>query len=177
MVNRLKAICLIILLLTLNVTGQEDPVVSENLIRKNSIYLELLGTGMVPSVNYERIFLRKFVSLATRIGIGYSPENYQKDVLSLPVELVALLGRKRHHLEIGYGFTFYWEIYNKKYHNQGNGNINQQFFEFPRIGYRYTAKKGFVFRIGFTPVIQPFELSMFDRQFQPFGGVSFGYAF
>jgi len=173
----MKALSVIILLLALNVTGQEETTGSDNMTKKNSVYLELLGTSMVPSVNYERFFLRKFVSLGTRIGIGYSPENYQKDVISLPVELVALIGRKRHHIEIGFGFTFYWEIFNKKYHNQGNGNINQQFFEFPRIGYRYTAKKGFVFRIGFTPVIQPFELSMFDRQFHPYGGISFGYSF
>src|SRR6476659_1409442 len=81
-------------------------------VKKNTVFMELLGKGTKYSLNYDRILKSKEKwKLAGRIGGSYnnSFDVFNEQLISLPLELSYLRGRDRHFLEIGVGATpVYW---------------------------------------------------------------------
>ncbi|MFQ5865286.1 MAG: hypothetical protein ACE5IW_08680 [bacterium] len=137
----------------------------------NSIYLELLGNGILYSINYDRMFSE---SICGRIGIMYIPtgevdgeENV--NVTIVPVTANYLVGKGKHKLELGLGALFVFA--DRDFDEQGGAVDEQGVAGTATFGYRFQPLNGgFVFRIGFTPIFT-------DNGFAPWGGLSFGYGF
>ena len=93
-------------------------------IRKNSVYFELGGEGIIRSVvNYDRIIPvgdKNGIVLAGSIGV----------LVDVMGEVSYLHGRSKNFFEIGMGYSF------------------PENLVFLRIGYRYQGNKGFLFRTG-----------------------------
>ena len=160
----------------LSVSAQEG----SDYIRK-SVYLELLGNGLAYSVNYDMRFKKNQQDgLGFRIGAGgFSITGYDSDgvevkgsLLTFPIELNYLIGKKRSALETGIGVSPLFlgakiEVDDEKIGGTGSGaNV------FLNLGYRFQPlKKGFTARINWTPIIN-------SGGFIPaWFGISLGYSF
>ena len=155
-------VILIICLLTYSsfcqgTSGKRDTTIKD--IRKNSIYLEAIGNGVLYSINYERLFpFSEYVGLTTRIGFAFF------SFITIPLEISGILGKK-HCFELGAGYTFIL--------NDIDGYLI-------RAGYRYRAKNGFLIRV--APMIlipsSEYECSgFFCPEAFPWIGISIGYSF
>lgn len=184
--NTLKlCLCLLFIMLaaSLQLEAQES---APPATAKNAVYLELGGNGVYYSLNYEKIFYQRgLFKSAARIGVSAFPKNIETETktywdAALPLELIGLIGRSKHHLELGVGYTPY-------YYADTKFEIGSRGFEFDRyrysavmpfrLGYRYQKPEGgFLFRAGYMPV-----LSFHPDTIRPwtwvYGGISFGMSF
>jgi hypothetical protein len=138
---------------------------------KNQVYLELGGSGLTYSINYERLLSENF---ALRGGIGITPGLLFIDgtLFTIPISGSYLIGGDFSKLELGLGATYIT-------------STDIEFFDLPAgsfsavaidgiIGYRGgNPRGGFVFRIAFNPMYS----SEFNPNFIPYGLISFGYGF
>jgi len=120
----------------------------------NAVYTELLGQGILLSVNYDRrlgehISVRAGVAV---VGLGFG----------VPVS-VSFLSSGDHKFEMGAGLLYATATNGFEKIEGVAGSAN--------IGYRYQPRDGgFMFRIGFTPLLGSGGLL-------PWGGASFGICF
>lgn len=116
-------------------------------LRKNALYVELGGTGVLGSLNYSRIvpFGEKH-GLALAAGVAFYGDAI--------VNASYLYGKTNKFLEAGVGYSFV------------------ENFITPQIGYRFQGKKGFLFR---ATVMYLTDEEFVDGTL--FGGLSFGYSF
>jgi hypothetical protein len=136
---------------------------------KNTIYLEVGGSAIVYSINYER---RITDNLWWRLGASYVPEAIALvEIVTFPIGISYLIGKDDKHLELGFAVTptytnsdFFTDKSNRKEHGIIIG---------PIIGYRFQPKRlDVIFKLAFTPLFTTFE-----AKFLPFGGLSLGYSF
>ena len=157
--NRISVIAIVVAIswgiATPNAQAQEALSRSRDLnFARNSIFLEILGNGLLYSLNYDH---KIFNHLSARIGgmyLGVSEDISDERVSLLLVPLMAnyLVGSGSSRLEIGAGLTL----------GSVGGNIDAAGGDFDEggiaaftstIGYRLQPTDGgFLFRIGFTPV-------------------------
>lgn len=130
---------------------------------KNALFVELIGNGGAYSLNYEYQFASKTV---LRAGISFLPE-----AIAVPVTVGQLIGESKNFLELGIGNTLVH--YGSE---SAHGNV---VYLTGTIGYRYQQPDGkFLFRIGFTPLINIYEKEGDEvERFLPLGGISFGFRF
>ena len=138
--------------------------------KPNSFYLELVGSGGLYSVNYDRLFTE---NLGARIGFMYFTSDWfgffnDVELIVIPATLNLLVGSGKHKFELGAGPVFL--------------SVSMGFFgSYPvsgsgvgwtgTIGYRFQQNDGgFMWRIGFTPF-------MAGGEFFPYGGISLGFSF
>jgi len=138
--------------------------------KPNSFYLELVGSGGLYSVNYDRLITDNF---GLRVGFMYFEADWfgffnDVDFLLIPTTLNLLVGAGRHKLEIGAGPVFV----SGSMGFFGSDPVSGSGVAWTgTIGYRYQKNEGgFMWRIGFTPFLGGGELF-------PSGGISFGYSF
>ena len=163
-------------------------------IPNNSIFFELGGQAMLVSIDYERIiFHGSDFYMSGRTGIGCVPGTIS--TLSLPLLFNGMYQVSNGFLfELGLGFNLTYTFYPDYYSSDGflSGNTfhkSGRFFD-PLItgvvGFRVQGKKGFLFRLGFTPFIEltkNIENRTIYKQvgtknsFLPWVGMSFGYCF
>ena len=133
---------------------------------KSSIYAELLGSGILYSLNYE-YFIKD--DLPIRIGFEYfSWENDRKTAVTkeimtgFPIILSKLIGEGKHKLELGGGAllaTWKEEGSTIIFSPDGVGispikDSGTRFDLLGVVGYRFQApEKGFLFRLSYTPLI------------------------
>ena len=139
----------------------QDSLESSTAIRSNVIFAEAGGSGLLFSMNYERLLNNKF---GVRVGIG-SAEIFG---LTIPTILNYYIGQEKK-LELGLGL-----IYTDYFTDDGGKYIsNGKFLITGTIGHKFQSEKsGIVFRFSFTPIYNPFKGKVL-----PFGGISIGYAF
>lgn len=144
-----------LLLLSENLCAQD----STSFYRPRSVYIELGGTAVLYSINFENKFTHfKYHNMGLRIGCAY----YLDRIVPLST-LNYYFGRRNHYLEIGAGFL--------------SGDFYDRDITWTAlIGYRYVIEKnGLFFRADFTPSLRPKDTDS-DR-FWKWGGISIGYAF
>ena len=135
----------------------------------NGIYLELLGSGGIYSINYDRLFTP---NIGGRIGFSYFSFDADNLLLSttiylFPVSFNYFIGNGNSKLELGAGMT----IITGNYDWLGLKGSGSAVFANFNIGYRYQpVDGGFLFRIGFTPWITP-------QGFKLWSGLSIGGTF
>jgi hypothetical protein len=147
---------------------------SLNLNKRNIIYVEAGGVGGYGSLNYERLIITKIKTIfLIRIGLStYNiydyTNNFNPDLL-VPLIISGTNGQK-HKLEYGLGITISNIVQaNQIYFNPERvTNIHTIF----NIGYRYhNINNGFMFRLTYTPIL------VFNKYFQNWAGISFGFSF
>ena len=160
-------------LLTIAMLGAALPIaVAQAQPASNDVFIELVGSAPVASVNYERLLGS---NAGMRIGVGYlratSFLGNDLDRVEIPLVLSAMLGGGPHRLELGAGAV--------PGVLTASGSAHR--VETPVtavIGYRYCPPEGgFLFRASFTPLVDLWDSSWSGNRFIPLGGVSFGYAF
>jgi hypothetical protein len=141
----------------------------------NSIFIELLGNGLLYSINYDRMLME---NLSVRVGLMYlslsaadGTESAKVSFMLVPVMLNYLLGSGSHKLEIGAGPV----VAHASGTASGTGGdlaaSGTGVAGTAVVGYRYVPKDGgFTFRGGFTPLFS-------KGGFFPWVGLSFGYVF
>lgn len=132
---------------------------------KNSIFLELAGSGGLGSINFEQSFFQKSITeLTWRVGLSFAPIDKNNGTgIVFPLMINALIGQNAHKLEVGLG--------------QGI-TITTRGSAFTlttvAVGYRYQpAQKSWFYRVSYTPLIS----YLVDFQTQHWGGLSIGYTF
>lgn len=189
-----------ILMILAAMISMEAAAQNETYNPKRSVNLEVLGASGLVGVNYDSRF-KTGSPWGYRVGIGYvysERSNMLAHSRSLqgpdiPLELNYLLGKKSSKLELGLGVNFGY--YKEKYNNYGMVPVGEDhgvtvyesvligkdshstwgYYYYGNIGYRYQSKKGFQFRAGVIPSIQPNGKHGVKRVFTPY--VSIGYAF
>jgi hypothetical protein len=83
---------------------------------KSNLYLELGGSALLWSANYELKLFQNYsrsIQVMGRIGLGYSPSKYRllnaidltENTLLMPFTTSLVLGKRKEKLEIGGGYT------------------------------------------------------------------------
>lgn len=131
---------------------------------RDAVYVELLGNGVLYTVNYDRRFTD---NLTGRVGLGVFGG------VAVPVMANYLFGEGRGRLELGGGVELIGasDVDFGDLDEQEEVRDSDALVGTATVGYRYQpATGGFVFRIGLTPL---FSL---DGGL-PWLGISFGHAF
>lgn len=138
------------------------------LLKKNAIYFEFAGNGLIFSVNYERLlFQKRLMHLRARVGAGRFPGSHRgylewDGFFTLPVEINALIGKRNNFFEAGIGNTF----------SSSKDGIE---FSSLRLGYRFEQEDG-----GFLVRLAPMLIYIHQQnknQLSPFFGISVGGTF
>ncbi len=124
---------------------QKDSIQTTQRLFENSFSVELLGSSMLLSVNYERFLTENF---SLRIGLGPFPIAF-----SIPISLnTYLFTNNGHSMEIGGGYVLAW------FSSRG---IDARPYAVARIGYNYQDRHGFLFKATFTPTFSYPSSSLF----------------
>jgi len=132
--------------------------------KRNAFYFEMLGNGLVLSLNYERQISNK-PGLGFHGGVALAGD---KPAFPLGAKYLFDLGKQRSFLEVGAGVTFAEQDMWETNYNQSETNPYKAGF-IPSVGYRYNAPKGFMWRINYTPVFNKYRTELL------FFGVSVGW--
>ena len=145
----------------------------------NDVFFEALGSGLLYSLNYERMIDKWNIGL--RAGASYftyAVSSYGKSgnltLVSFPVMASYYYGLWRgHHLQLGLGATIFYtgvatDSLGTSYDAERSG---AGLAASGVVGYRYKPRDGGVsFGVGFTPLLRA-------SKFLPWGGANVGYAF
>ena len=144
----------------------------------NSVFFEALGSGLLYSVNYERIIDKWNVGL--RAGVSYftyKVSDYGSSgnltLVSIPFVASYYYGVRAHNLQLGVGATILYtgvatDSQGTKFEDERSG---AGLAATAVIGYRYIPRDGGItFGAGFTPLLR-------TTKFLPWGGANVGYAF
>lgn len=169
----MKKIILILFILPLLFVNTVFTKANDIAFSKNCFYLELLGQGILGSVNYEYRFAPHWSS---RVGFTkesiFIPIGLNIDIKGSPVMINYLSGQGSHHLEVGLGIFAAWI--------KGDDfwgidlNTDEKFMPLytATIGFRHQPREGgIVYKIGFTPLFDG------NGNGNIWGGLSLGYAF
>ncbi|WP_420151142.1 hypothetical protein [Spirosoma sp.] len=142
---------------------------------RNTVYLEVLGSGGAYSLNYERfLFLRQKQAYGFRVGSSYF--GGQK-AIALIGELFALAGKGNHHGDFGIGLT---RVNQQSFGFYASGSTARYttLYAVPRVGYRYQKPTGgLMVRVGFTPFIKMTKRVDSTSHISSWFGLSIGYNF
>jgi hypothetical protein len=140
--------------------------------RGRGVFVEILGNGLIGSINYDQRFDKRFDGLGFKGGISYFAFN-GSSVAAFPFGLNYLLGKDGKYFEMGLGATYLrfadssntFSVGNER--TIGDGLAGNMIF-----GYRREpVDGGFLFRASMTPIFG-------SGTFFPFYfGISLGYAF
>ncbi len=165
-----------------------------DLLKRNAIYFEGGGTGILCSFNYERIFYTKGkLRFCTRIGLGIHPDviigvTDAETFFLTPLGVSLLAGNEKDFFEAGLSWTHDYTPY-KSYVYETNGSYQVDTYHddyfFIHLGYRYHSRGGFLFRAAVTPAFSfrtdvhriAGEASNKKLEAVFWGGISLGYTF
>ncbi len=146
---------------------------------RNSVFIELGGSGVLYSINYDRVINEYFsvragleyMSVSASVSAGGSTASAKATFLGIPVIGNFLWGNENHKLEVGAGLTIFRVTGSASSLDAVASGSGVAPVGTGVIGYRYAPHDGgFTFRAGFTP--------LFSKEgWQPWGGLSFGYLF
>lgn len=136
-------------------------------IRSNNWYVELGGTALFYSVNYEKFLFRtkqEELIWSARIGLGFNPIEYrllnalslEKNTFMVPFSSSILLGPGKDKLELGAGFSMLTR-------DLSNREVAPSLI----AGIRVIDVNGVTFRVNYIPVFR-------NEQFLHWIGVSLG---
>ena len=147
-------------------------------VKKNSVSLELAGTGLFYSINYDRLILiDKNIRFSVTTGFWYIPQiNRVSDFQTFmggTIGFNTIFGKQTHFGELGFGFSYI----NMR---QENGTMYHTTYLPIRIGYRYQKDDGGLFlRASFMPIFENYQ--HFDVKvlavITPYFALAIGYSF
>ena len=116
-----------------------------------ALYMELGGTGLVFSANYDTRFSKRVDGLGIRMGLGYSFTPHPS-FITVPIALNYLLGRNGNYFEVGAGVT-YLKVPNTKEINSvsiGNDDLPNDQYLFVTTCFGYPEEPTDPWRIQFS---------------------------
>jgi hypothetical protein len=144
----------------------------------NDVFFEALGSGLLYSLNYERMIEKWHVGL--RAGASYFTypvSSYGRSgnltLVSFPLVASYYFTWRNHNLQLGLGATVLYtgvatDSLGTKFDDERSG---AGLAASAVIGYRYLPRaRGVSFGVGFTPLLR-------TSKFLPWGGANVGYAF
>jgi hypothetical protein len=147
----------------------------------NALFLELLGNGILYSINYERMLdVLPLGALGLRAGASYFSRAVSDaagagnlKLATFPIVASWYVGWARHKIQVGLGATFlYTSASTDSAGIQYGDNTALRIAATGVVGYRYQPDgHGITFGAGFTPLLRT------GKGFLPWGGASVGYAF
>jgi len=162
------------------------------------VYGELGGNSLVYSVNYEReLFVSKnlWSNLSVRVGFGVIPVNqvqfidsaatnmYISPAMVFPLELMYYLGRDRHKIEAGMGWTPMAVVLHLRQEDPFTGSVYiRPEYHFahmvaPSLSYRYQSHSGFFLKAGVVVQMLFYGTKPANPPAIPFPRLSLGYRF
>ncbi|HEV8285122.1 MAG TPA: hypothetical protein VGQ09_12480 [Chitinophagaceae bacterium] len=124
---------------------------AQKAFRKNTLYGEIAGNGLVLSANYERQLGNK-PGLGLHIGVGlggYYP------AIPVGVDYLFDLGHEKSFIEVGVGVTLAeLELWDDKYYI-GHNPYKAGFI--PSIGYRHHTSYGLMWKLIYTPIFSSYR--------------------
>lgn len=147
---------------------------SQTTFKKNDVYGELLGNGIIASLNYERQLTDK-PGLGVRVGIGYfsGDEQFRLSV-PLGINYLLTLTSNKSFLDLGVGTTWSGSaglMTPKQEAAAGGRDYSEHIWSLvPGIGYRRHTRSDFMWRVNFTPIFNKYRA-------MPWFGISFGKRF
>lgn len=131
----------------------ESDIYNNNLdgdnIKKNTVYIELLGNGVYYSIGYGRIVEEKNNKILS-IALGLSYVSSRHETVWISSQIISSRGVSRHRLELGLGYTLGLQYV---YTHVIEPKILKLHYIFYRIGYQYHCKSGkFIYKLAFTPL-------------------------
>jgi hypothetical protein len=143
----------------------------------NAVFAELLGNGLLYSINYERfiwpipIGIRAGASFFTYAVSDVSGSG-NLTLLTFPITASYYWGTLRHKLQLGLGATILYTSASTDSTGTSYGSSGIAVAATAIVGYRYLpVGRGFTFGAGFTPLLRA------SRGFLPWGGLNAGYVF
>jgi hypothetical protein len=144
----------------------------------NVVFAEALGSGLLYSVNYERIIDKWNVGLRGGVSyFTYAVSSYGASgnltLVTFPVVASYYFSLRNHHLQLGLGATvLYTGVATDSQGTKFDGERSGAGVAVTGVvGYRYLPRDGGVsFGLGFTPLLR-------TSRFLPWGGANVGYAF
>ena len=142
-------------------------------IKKNLLFIDIGGPGGYGSVNFgyqiKKINKLKFssrVGLATYRLFDFN-NNFNPDII-IPLGINVYFGSKSN-IDFELGQTISSIVYAEKnnYQPRRRTRLNTNFF----IGYRYQSKKGFLYKVGYAPLIEN------QKIFRHWASLTIGYNF
>ena len=182
--------------------GQLDSGMS--LPKRNSIYIEAFGQGLLNSISYDRLYRSsKKIKSSVTAGVTIMPSIGISDFyMGGQLSYGFLYTIKNHHIELGLGLNFLMDQVENGVDYLGEEGVETNYFLYftPKLGYRFQRKQGGIFfRVTFTPliafinrvgaisvgnelVVNPrteifSNVVSFGNKVFPWGGVSIGYTF
>jgi len=146
------------------------PVFSQDHHKKNEVFIELAGNGLLGSVNYSRQ-LTKEPGLNFRAGIGAYGAGPTYVTIPLGVSYLFRIIKKHTFLDLGLGATLTnadVKMYVLRDYVEGYTPPRSKLVNFvPSVGIRGYTTKDFIWRVNITPVINSYGTV-------PFFGLGFG---
>lgn len=163
----------IIVLFTIISFSAKGQFFTNTVFNRKATYVELFGTGIGATLNYEYLHVDQGFKKGIRGGAGYFTDLFDKNnskIISGNFEYLTFTGSQKHQIEAGLGLTFQYKYYNKnsqeKVYYISNADTVTTYVDHqykfrrvgpaivPRIGYRYqTPDGGLVLRIAYTPLL------------------------
>src|SRR5688572_16844323 len=127
--------------------------------KRNDIYFEFLGNGILASINYERQLTSK-PGLGLRAGLGYySGDDKFRVTIPLGVNYLLMLTKNKSFLEAGIGGTWSGAAGLKDDTPTGGRDYSERIWSLvPSFGYRGITNSTFMWRASYTPIINKYKV-------------------
>lgn len=144
--------------------------------KKNIATVSLGGHGLFYSIGLEHVFLNyKKYKLTGSIQTSYIPRSTEYIPSFTPILLNNIFSNGKHHAEIGIGYLFTREDFNRPSLRIQNKHIEIERWNIFSVAYRHQKNTSrFMYKVAFTPIIEGFLNQLFIH---PLAGVTFGYTF
>lgn len=141
------ALFLVLFLLSFNSFSQQTT-------KRQVVYAELLGSGVIGSVNYDFRLKPGNDGSGMRVGFGYVP-----DVFVFPIGLNVVIGENRVAFEYGVGVSIAAFLKTKSGNQTFSTGINNLgYMGFLKAGIRFTPKNnGMFYNFNWNPIINNVE--------------------
>lgn len=171
----MKRLIFILFILSPIIGLSQESKVFNQFEKKNVVYVEGLGLGRYGSINFERIVLQKqFLRVSSRVGFAMArfvnyEDKFKPDII-IPVTVQAILGRRNHWGEIGFGQVY--TTYSTFSYSKKGTDREREFNLETHVGYRFQKPKGrWQYRLTYYSILDDFQ---FRRRWV---GGSIGYMF
>lgn len=144
--------------------------------KKNIVTFTLGGHGLFYSIGLEHVFLNyKKYKLTGSIQTSYIPKSTGYIPSWTPILLNNVFSNGKHHAEIGLGYLFTKENFNKPSLRIDNKQIEIERWNIFSLAYRHQKNTSrYMYKVAFTPI---FESYFGSTEIHPLAGVTFGYTF
>lgn len=143
-----------LIILTATILLISTSLFAQGQAKRRTVYAELLGSGIIGSVNYDFRFKPGNDGLGMRMGFGYVP-----DALIFPIGLNGLIGKNRVAFEYGAGISaavFLRTVGNNLSFSNGADNLG--YIAYGKAGIRITPKaNGLFFNLNWNPLMNAVE--------------------